>query len=260
MTKLRGKIQDRTLLVLIHRYLTAPIAEGQQRQSNRLGVPQGGPLSPLLANIVLNELDWELTRRGHRFARYADDFIILVKSQQAGQRVMNNIQRYLRDTLKLTVNTRKSAVGRPWKRQFLGFTFTRGKGYRLKVSDSSLAKLKANVRLLSRRTRGQTIYRIISDVKKALLGWKAYFDIAQVLSPLKDIDKWIRRRLRCYLLKQWGRSGYRMLRQRGVSRQLAWNTAKSGKGPWRLSNSPALYQALPTRYFMTLGLPLLAAR
>lgn len=225
-----------------------------------MGVPQGGPISPVLANIVLNELDWELEKRGHHFACYADDFVILVGSREAGDRVMSSVQHYLSDSLKLTVNASKSAVDRPWKRSFLGFTFSRRRGFRIKVSDKALLKLKSKVRQLTRRTRGHSLYRLIEELKKSLLGWKAYFDISEVLSPLRDIDKWIRRKLRCYLLKQWGQSGYRMLRRLGVARQLAWNTAKSARGPWRLSKSPALYQALPNRYFRGLGLPEQAAR
>ena len=137
------------------------------------------------------------------------------------------------------MNTRKSAVGRPWERSFLGFTFSR-RGLKIKVSDKALTKLKATVRQLSRRTRGHSINQIIAELRKSLLGWKAYFDIAEILSPLRDLDKWIRRRLQCYILKQWGGRGYRMLRRLGVDRFLAWNTAKSAHGPWRLSGSPAL--------------------
>ena len=149
-------------------------------------------------------------------------------------------------------------MDRPWKRVFLGFTFS-CRGRKLKVSDKALLKLKEAVRQLSRRTRGHTLIRIISELKKSLLGWRAYFGIAEIVSPLRDLDKWIRRRLRCYIWKQWGRSGYRQLRRLGVERFLAWNTAKSAHGPWRLSASPALYQALPNKYFKNLGLPSLVA-
>lgn len=145
------------------------------------------------------------------------------------------------------------------KRSFLGFTLAR-KDQRIKVSEQSLAKLKASVRTVTRRTRGHSFQHILEELKKSLLGWKAYFDISEVLSPLKDVDKWIRRKLRCYLWKQWGRSGYRRLRRLGADRFLAWNTAKSAHGPWRLSKSPALYSALPNRYFRNVGLPELAAR
>lgn len=259
MTQLKDRHQDPKLLRLINRYLKAGVRIEGTTQASIEGVPQGGPLSPILSNIVLNQLDWELESRGHRFVRYADDFVIFVKSQEAGERVMQNLQRYIGDTLRLKVNAQKSAVDRPWNRTFLGFTFSR-RGLKIKVSTSALLKLKATVRMLSRRTRGHTLLQVIADLKKSLLGWKAYFDIAEVLSPLQDLDKWIRRRLRSYIWKQWGRKGYRMLRRLGVKRQLAWNTAKSAHGPWRLSASPALYYALPNKYFKSLGLPELVAR
>jgi len=260
MVRLKQRLADPLALTLIHRILKAPVSIDGELQANVVGVPQGGPLSPILSNIVLDELDWELEKRGHHFARYADDFVIMVRSREAGERVMESLQHYLSDSLKLTVNTQKSAVGRPWERTFLGFTFSRHRGFKIKVSEKAILKLKSKVRLLTRRTRGRTIYYVIEELKRSLLGWKAYFDISEVLSPLRDIDKWIRRKLRCYLLKQWGRAGYRMLRRLGVKRVLAWNTAKSARGPWRLSKSPALVQALPNRYFKDLGLPELAAR
>lgn len=258
MEQLKAKHQDAPLLRLINRYLKAGVQTGATTQASIKGVPQGGPLSPILSNIVLNALDRELETRGHRFVRYADDFIVFVKSQRAGERVLHSLQRYLGTTLRLKVNRQKSGVDRPWNRTFLGFTFSR-KGLKLKVSDKALKKLKATVRLLSRRTRGHRLLQVIADIKKTLLGWKAYFGIAEVLSPLRDLDKWIRRRLRSYVWKQWGRKGYRMLRRLGVERQLAWNTTKSAHGPWRLSASPGLYCALPNKYFMNLGLPALAA-
>ena len=158
------------------------------------------------------------------------------------------------------MNDHKSAVDRPWKRSFLGFTFSRGRGFRIKVAAKSFLKLKAKIRTLTRRTRGYSIYQIIAELRRSLLGWKAYLDISEVLSPLRDLDKWIRRRLRSYIWKQWGRKGYRMLRKHGIERSLAWNTAKSAHGPWRLSASPALYRALPNRYFKLLGLPELVKR
>ncbi|WP_051299872.1 reverse transcriptase domain-containing protein [Methylobacter luteus] len=181
-----------------------------------MGVPQGGPLSPLLSNIVLNELDWELHKRGHRFARYADDCNIVVKSKRAGEWVMASVTHWLSDRLKLTVNPLKSTVDRPDNRKFLGFTVSRN-GSKLKAADKALIKLKDRIRELTRRTRGRRLEQIIAELRKALLGWKADFDIIEIMSPLRDIDKWIRRKLRCYIWKQWGKSGYRELRKRGVS-------------------------------------------
>jgi RNA-directed DNA polymerase len=259
MVRLKHRCSDLDLLRLINRYLKAGVRIGEHTEATTMGVPQGGPLSPVLANVVLDELDWELERRGHRFARYADDCNILVRSQRAGKRVMASVKRFLSDTLRLTVNPLKSAVDRPAKRKFLGFTVSR-RDARLKVSDQAIVKLKAKVRELTRRTRGRRLNDIVAELRESLLGWKAYFDIAEVLSPLRDLDKWIRRKLRCYIWKQWGRAGYRELRKRGVSVREAWNTSKSAHGPWRLSKTPALALALPVWYFSSMGLPALAAR
>ena len=182
--------------------------------------------------MVLAELDWELDRRGHRFARYADDYNLVVGSERAGKRIMASVTRFIEDTLRLTVNAKKSAVDCPWNCKFLGFTVSR-RGIQLKVAEQAIGKLKNRVRALTRRTRGHRLTDIAAELRETLLGWKAYFGIAEVLSPLRDIDKWIRRKLRCYHWKQWGRAGYRELRRRGVSVREAWNTSKSAHGPWR---------------------------
>ena len=259
MVRLKSRCPDADLLRLVNRFLKAGVSVEGNIEPTHMGVPQGGPLSPVLANVVLDELDWELDRRGHRFARYADDCNILVKSKRAGERVMASVTRYVGDTLRLTVNRLKSAVDRPMNRKFLGFTASRN-GARLKVADKAIDKLKDRVRELTRRTRGTSIGAIVAELRETLLGWKAYFGIAEVLSPLRDIDKWVRRKLRCYLWKQWGPAGYRELRKRGVSVREAWNTSKPAHGPWRLSKTPALTVALPLRFFETLGLPSLAPR
>jgi group II intron reverse transcriptase/maturase len=259
MARLKGRCPDADVLRLINRFLKAGVVVDGKTEATLTGVPQGGPLSPVLANVVLDELDWELERRGHRFARYADDCNILVKSQRAGERVMASVTRLVSDSLRLTVNPLKSAVDRPWNRKFLGFTVSRT-DKRLKVADKALEKLKDRVRELTRRTRGNRIEVIAAELRESLLGWKAYFGIAEVLSPLRDIDKWVRRKLRCYIWKQWGSAGYRELRKRGVSVREAWNTSKSAHGPWRLSKTPALTIALPLAYFKSLGVPSLAAR
>jgi len=256
MQKLKAERDAPDLLRLINRYLKAGIQQGGRKEKTEQGVPQGSPLSPLLSNIILNELDWELEKRGHSFARYADDCQIYVSSQRAGERVKQSISSFIDTTLRLKVNENKSAVARPWKRKFLGFTFSPRRGHKIKVSESALEKLKYTVRRLCRRTRGHSIAQIIADLRDALLG---YFGIAEIKSPQLDLEKWIRRKLRCYVWKQWGRSGYRKLRQHGVDRQLAWNTSKSAHGPWRLSGSPALYRALPNKYFSGLALPSLVA-
>ena len=259
MARLKSRCPDAALLRLVNRFLKAGVSVAGIIEATPMGVPQGGPLSPVLANVVLDELDWELDRRGHRFARYADDCNILVKSKRAGKRVMVSVTRYVGDTLRLTVNQSKSAVDRPMNRKFLGFTVSRN-GVKLKVADKAIEKLKDRVRELTRRTRGTSIGALVAELRQTLLGWKAYFGIAEVLSPLREIDKWVRRKLRCYLWKQWGPAGYRELRKRGVTVREAWNTSKSAHGPWRLSKTPALAFALPLRFFINLGLPSLAPR
>jgi len=259
MARLKSRCPDADLLRLINRFLKAGVSIEGQIQPTPLGVPQGGPLSPVLANVVLDEPDWELDRRGHSFARYADDCNILVKSKRAGERVMASVTRFVSDSLRLTVNPLKSAVDRPMNRKFLGFTVSRN-GARLKVADKALDKLKDRVRELTRRTRGTTFAAVVAELRETLLGWKAYFGITEVLSPLRALDKWVRRKLRCYLWKQWGRAGYRELRKRGVSVREAWNTSKSAHGPWRVSQTPALSIALPLRFFEQMGLPSLAPR
>lgn len=197
----------------------------------------------MLANIVPDEMDWALSARGHHFVRYADDCQILVNSQRSGERVMKSLTRFIVKTLRLKVDDTKSAVARIWTRTFLGFCLS-VRQLKLKVADKSIKKLKDKVRELTRRTRGHSLNQEIAELKESLPGWKAYFHICEVKSPLKLVDKWIRRKLRCYLWKQWGRSGYRRLRALGIPIRLAWNTAKSAHGPWRLSQSPAQLSSL----------------
>ena len=257
MVRVRQHVNAPDVLKLINRFLKGGVQVNGQKQATTEGVPQGGPMSPVLANVVLDELDWALERQGHRFARYADDCNIFVKSKRAGERIMQNVTRYLRDSLRLTVNAQKSAVDRLRNRKFLGFTVARGDA-RIKVAPKAIEKLKTTIRELTRRTRGHRLIDIVQELKTALTGWKNYFGIAEVLSPLREIDKWVRRRLRCYAWKQWGSAGYRELRKRGVSVREAWNTSKSAHGPWRLSKTPALNLALPARMFRQMGLPELA--
>lgn len=183
---------------------------------------------------------------------------IYVKSKRAGERVLESITRLLSRKLKLTVNQDKSAVDRPWRRHFLGITFSYRGGIRTKVSEKAEKRCKQEIRRLTRRTRGESLQQVIVDLRKYLLGWKAYYGICQVKRPFVELDKWIRRRLRCYAWKQWGRSGYRQLRKLEIDVRLAWNTAKSAHGPWRLSRSPALNYGMPAAYFAGLGLPSLA--
>jgi RNA-directed DNA polymerase len=256
MNEVAKRVTDRRVLRIIRRFLEAGVLEHDALHETTEGTPQGGPLSPLLANLLLDGLDRELERRGHRFVRYADDCNIYVRSRRAGCRVMRRVSEFLSNRLKLKVNEAKSAVARPWQRRFLGFSFSRF-DYRRRISLGAIKRFRERIREITSRTRGRSIAGIAAELGRYLRGWKAYFGFAEALSPLKELDSWIRRRLRCYLWKQWGRRGYRELRNRGVSRDLAWNTAKSAHGPWRLSRSPGLAFALPASYFVSLGVPIL---
>jgi RNA-directed DNA polymerase len=258
MHRVRQRVDDVRVLKLIERYLKAGALKLGSFEPAVQGTPQGGPLSPLLANLLLDELDRELQRRGHRFVRYADDCNLYVRSAQAAQRVLASVTKYLQRTLKLQVNEAKSAVDRPWKRKFLGFSFTARRPHRRRVAEAAIERFKERVRQLTRRTRGVSLRSLVQELKQYLVGWIGYFGFSQTPRLFRELDKWIVRRLRCYLWKQWGRARYRHLRKLGVSRELAWNSVKSAHGPWRLSRSPALSFALPGRYFHALGLPPLA--
>lgn len=254
MSLIAKRMPDKKVLKLIRSFLNAGVMENGIYAVSREGTPQGGPLSPLLSNILLDELDKELEKRGHDFVRYADDCNIYVSSRVAGKRVMESITKFLEKRLKLKVNERKSSVDRPWKRKFLGFTVTYRGGIRLKVAAESAKQFKHRIKKISRRIRGISLSKVIEEINKYLRGWAGYYKFAQVKSMFKEFDRWIRRRIRAMIWKQWGRRGYRELTKRGVTRQLSWNTSKSAHGPWRLSNSPALTIALPIAHFDKLGL------
>jgi RNA-directed DNA polymerase len=260
MSLVRERVSDRRVLKLIDRYLKAGALTAEGFEATLEGTPQGGPLSPLLANLLLDGFDKELERRGHRFVRYADDCNIYVRSARAGGRVLASVTRYLERRLKLSVNEAKSAVDRPWRRTFLGFSFTASRPNRRRVSAKALGRFKEQVRALTQRTRGVSLLTVVRELREYVLGWHGYFGYAEAKSVFKELDSWLRRRLRCYLWKQWGRGQYRELIKRGVSRDLAWNTRKSAHGPWRLSRSPALAFALPGGYFDALGVPRLYQR
>ena len=255
MSLVRERIADRRVRRLIRRYLQAGMLSGDVYMPRSEGTPQGGPLSPLLANLLLDQLDQELEKRGHRFVRYADDVSIYVRSERAGRRVLQSISDFLSRKLKLRVNESKSKVAKPRQCSILGFSI--GKAGRAFVSDKSIRRLKDRIRQLTGRNRGRRIEQIIREVAEYLRGWRQYFNYAFNKQMFRELTAWIKRRLRCYMWKQWGRSGYRELRKRGVSRDLAWNTCKSHHGPWRLSRSPALAYALTTGHFVEMGLPLL---
>jgi len=224
------------------------------------GTPQGGPLSPLLSNILLDDLDKELERRGHRFVRYADDCNIYVRSRRAGERVMQSITRFFTSKLKLKVNESKSGVARPAKRKFLGFSFTSGKQPRRRIAPKTLLRFKKRIRELTKRNRGVSLERMVEQLRRYLIGWRGYFGFSQTPSVLRNLDSWIRRRLRCFQWKLWkrGKTRFAELRKRGVGKDLAAQTAGSSRGLWHISRSPALSIALPGAYFDSLGLPKLA--
>jgi len=258
MHRVRQRIHDPAVVRLIQSYLKAGIMSHTGYHESEEGTPQGGPLSPLLSNLLLDDLDKELERRGHSFARYADDCNIYVRSRKAGERVMRSVSRYLARKLRLKVNEEKSAVDRPWRRKFLGFTFRTHKGVSIRISPESERTLKQKVRVLTLRTRGLGFDTIVEELSRYLRGWVGYYQLNEIKRPFTELDKWIRRRLRCYAWKQWGRAGYRRLRELGVSVRLAWNTSKSAHGPWRLSHSPALNYAMPKTYFEERGIPSLS--
>jgi len=262
MAALAKRIADKRMLKLIRAFLNAGVMENGLVSAVDEGTPQGGPLSPLLSNIVLDELDRELERRGHRFVRYADDCNIYVRSYRAGDRVMESISHFITKKLKLKVNSEKSAVARPMVRKFLGFSFTSGRSARRRLAPKAIHRFKQRVRELTRRTRGVKIETMVAQLAPYLRGWKNYFGYCQTPSVLEALEHWYRRRLRSVLWKQWKQGSVRFaeLRKRGVGRDLAAQTAGSVHGPWRLADSPALHIALPNTFFDSLGLPRLIVR
>lgn len=262
MAKIAHRVSDKRMLGLIRAFLTAGVLEEGLVNPVDEGTPQGGPLSPLLSNIVLDEMDQELERRGLRFARYADDSNIYVRSKRAGERVMESLKRFLMTKLKLKVNESKSAVARPWERKFLGFSFTANWTPKRRIAPKAVARFKERVRELTSRTKGVSIERMAKDLTRYLRGWLGYFGKCQTPSVLDGLEQWLRRRLRSAIWKQWKRGTTRFaeLRKRGVHPALAAKTAGSGHGPWRLADSPGLHIALPNAYFDSLGIPRLTVR
>jgi len=256
------RVTDKRLLKLIRGFLTAGVLEGGLVSPTEEGTPQGGPLSPLLSNLMLDVLDKELEKRGHRFVRYADDCNIYVRSRKAGERVLAGIERFLEKRLKLKINKAKSAVARPSVRKFLSFSFTRRRRPRRRIAPQALARFKAKVRELTRRTCGRSLAQIVKELSVYLIGWRGYFGFCQTPSVLRKLDEWIRRRLRAVVWTQWkhGPARFDELRRRGVGRELALKTAGNPRGPWRLANSAALTMALPNIFFASLGLPSVAVR
>ena len=253
MTHLGYKIKDKRLLRLIKRYLRAGVIDNQFLTESREGVPQGGPLSPLLGNIMLDPLDKELEKRGHKFARYADDFTILVKSQRSGERVLRSISKYLENRLQLEVNTSKSRVVKTSESKFLGFTF---KGGRIQWHSSTLLKFKQKVRKLTNRNWGVSMKYQLFKTSQYIRGWINYYGIANCYQLCVDLDCWIRRRIRMAYWRQWRkpRTKVRNLMRRGVHVRTAVACGLTSKGPWRSSKTPGIQQALSNAYLKSQGL------
>ncbi|MBW6496152.1 MAG: group II intron reverse transcriptase/maturase [Burkholderiaceae bacterium] len=256
MQKLSTKIEDGRVLRLIRRYLEAGMMSEGIVSPRMEGTPQGGPLSPLLSNILLTELDRELESRGHAFCRYADDCNIYVKSKEAGERVMASITRFLADALKLTVNAAKSAVASPWKRKFLGYSLTWHKSPKLKIASTSLKRLDDKIREVLKGARGRNLKKVIDELNPILRGWMAYFKLTETKRALEEIDGWIRRKLRCILWRQWKRPYTRAknLMKAGLTEERAFRSAFNQRGPWWNSGASHMNHAFPKSFFDRLGL------
>ncbi len=256
MARVAARISDKRVLKLIRAFLKAGVMEDGLVSQVDEGTPQGGPLSPLLSNLVLDGLDKELERRGHRFCRYADDCNIYVRSHRAGIRVMASVSRFLTNKLRLKVNEAKSAVARPEERKFLGFSISND-GSERRIAPQALKTFKTRARELTYRTRGKSLPQVIEELKSYLIGWRGYFGFCQTPRVLTNLEAWIRRRLRAYLWRQWhnGRNRFRKLRRKGVPKFQAAVAAGSPTGFWRMSRHPAVQMALRNHTFDDLGLP-----
>lgn len=256
MSLVARKVIDKRVLKLIRLYLQAGLMMGGTAPARSEGTPQGGPLSPLLSNILLDELDKELEKRGHCFCRYADDCNVYVRSRRSGERVMESVKSFLSRKLKLKVNEAKSAVARPWERKFLGYTMTWHKGPRLKVAPPVLKRLKGEIRRLCAKARGWKMANTVKELTKKLRGFAAYFRLAEVKGPLEEVDQWVRRKLRAIKWRQWKRprSRARELMKRGLDEGRARKSAYNGHGPWWNAGSSHMNQAFPLKYFESLGL------
>ena len=256
MARVARKVRDQRVLGLIRRYLQAGVMAGGLMSPRVQGTPQGGPLSPLLSNILLDDLDRELARRGHTFCRYADDCNVYVCTRRAGERVMASLSRFLAVRLKLQVNEAKSAVDRPWRRKFLGYSLTWHKRPRLKVAPASLTRFQEKVRERLRGGRGRNLQRQMQELSRLLRGWVSYFRLAEVKGVFEALDGWLRRKLRCILWRQWKRPFTRAknLMKRGLGEERAWKSATNGRGPWWNSGASHMNEAFPKRFFDNMGL------
>jgi group II intron reverse transcriptase/maturase len=257
MSRLARRIRDKRVLRLIRRYLQAGMMSNGLTTARREGTPQGGPLSPLLSNILLDELDKELERRGHKFCRYADDCNVYVQSRSAGERVLKSLMIFLERRLRLKVNAEKSAVARPWERKFLGYSVTSQRESRLKVAPGSVQRLKEKLREIFRRGRGRNLGKLIEEELTPLLrGWLNYFRLAEVKGIFEELDSWIRRKLRNLIWRKWKRPLTRMkqLMRRGLPRVQALKSAMNGRGPWWNAGAAHMHAAFPKSYFDRCGL------
>jgi RNA-directed DNA polymerase len=257
MSRLARRIKDKRVLRLIRSYLQAGMMSNGLTIARREGTPQGGPLSPLLSNILLDELDKELERRGHKFCRYADDCNVYVQSRSAGERVLKSLTIFLERRLRLKVNVEKSAVARPWERKFLGYSFTGHWEARLKVATTSVQRLKEKLRGIFRRGRGRNLRKVIEEELTPLLrGWMSYFRLAEVKGIFEELDSWIRRKLRGLIWRKWKRPFTRAknLMQRGLAKPQALKSAMNGRGPWWNAGAAHMHAAFPKSYFDRCGL------
>lgn len=257
MSRLGERIADKRVRWIVRRFLQAGVMEDGVCTATREGTPQGGPLSPLLANLVLDELDRELDRRGLRFVRYADDCNVYLRSERAATRAFANLTAFIEGVLKLKVNRAKSAVARPWERKLLGFSFTsKDAGAKRRIAPQALAKAKDRIRELTRKGHHRFTV-VITDLRRYLIGWLGYFRFCETPSVLRDLEKWTRRRLRCLIWQHWKRGPrrYRELRRRGLTEEQAAKAAGTPAGPWRMSRTPWLHQVFPRAWFLAHGLP-----
>jgi len=256
MRKIAEKVKDKKVLLLIRKYLQSGVMENGLVKPTFEGTPQGGPLSPLLSNIVLDELDKELEKRGHRFVRYADDCNIYVKTPRAGERVKASVTGFIETKLKLKVNQAKSAVDRPWKRKFLGFSFSVDREPKVRVAKQSLLKAKVRIREITSRKKPMRMEKRIEELNQYLMGWYGYFSLADTPSIFRDMDKWIRRRLRMCLWKQWKnpRTKIKRLISLGMPKDKAYEWGNTRKGYWRIAGSPIVSRALNNQYWESKGL------
>jgi RNA-directed DNA polymerase len=257
MGQIAKRIEDKRLLKLIRAFLNAGVMENGLVSPSVEGTPQGGPLSPLLSNLVLDELDRELERRGHRFVRYADDSNIYVRSERAGQRVMESVTQFITQKLKLKVNEAKSAVARPQERKFLGFSFSAGPEVKRVIAPKALVRCKRRIREITRRAKGVSMKTTIEELAPYMRGWRGYFGFCETPEVLLSLTRWVRLRLRAAMWRQWKtpRRRREALIELGVRSRLASNTAGSGLGPWYLAKAKALSVGLSNAYFRSLGLP-----